>query len=305
MSRSNNVNIQNPATRRFRWSGKHGVVTYYDKEAGEPREDGTPSGATFDAPLPFRFLVLENMSMIGGGEKRNKIWTPYWSNQVIAKELHHSVFTVRSSHGVEHVGSYKECKESVKGSKFVTMLYIGWMNGSEMEIGTLEIAGGCLSAWIDFVKKVDLFDGGFVITGATEEQNGDTIYFVPVFERLQVPEKLDEAAKALDKQLLSPYLAAYAANNTLDAMVEADAETDVHGQIEDSVNDWTGPAQPATREAFVAQAVAAATAPAPEPSPETPPAPKGRAKAKAAGAAPVVDDTPPFFTEPGDDDPWG
>ena len=63
MSRSNNVELKNPATRFFEWKGETGGFRYYDKEIDN--EDGT-KGARVQVSLPFYFLVLDTLATVKG-----------------------------------------------------------------------------------------------------------------------------------------------------------------------------------------------------------------------------------------------
>ena len=57
MSRSNpSVNAPNPAARWYEWNGETGTVRYYDKEAKK----------NIDVPLPFTFLLLDELACVKG-----------------------------------------------------------------------------------------------------------------------------------------------------------------------------------------------------------------------------------------------
>jgi hypothetical protein len=292
VGRSNNTEVFNPAVRHFRWSGDEGNVNFWEKEAGDLKDDGTHTGQKVIVDLPFRFLILENMSTIRGGRDEGDHFLRYYSNEVDHRALNKSTFVVRSKNGIEATGSYQEVKQ-LTGAKFVTSLYIGFMgDDKQMQIGTLEIKGAALTAWIDATKGVNnIFEDGFAITGAVAKKKGKTNYFAPTFERVTVPEAVDKAACDLHEHVLLPYLKAYADKSPITMEdVHPNGATDVQSAIEDSLNDW-GPPPVETKAAFVAEAMAAS-----EPAPK-----KGKAKAAAASA----DDAPPFVTEVGDDDPWG
>jgi hypothetical protein len=69
MSRSNPT-LTNPANRRFEWAGGAGELRYYDRETKE----------TIVQPLPFRFMVLDQLNTMAGFSKSDK--SSIWANEV-------------------------------------------------------------------------------------------------------------------------------------------------------------------------------------------------------------------------------
>lgn len=259
------------------------------------------SGIEVVVPLPFRFVILENTSKICGGRDEGSNWLPYRSNWVLDKDLKkNAVFTVRSKHGVEITGSYDEVRK-LTGTKFMTSLFIAYMDEGEMKIGSLEIAGSSLSSWIDLCKGVrNIYEGGFAITGSTKKKKGSNEYLAPIFERASVPVSIDEKACALHANVLMPYITAYLTQSAVD-VVQAEAIQHDAATIDDD-DDWSGPTVDA-KAAFVKSAMDAQAVVDPETEAEAiTPAPKAKGKAKAATAESAE---PAFVTEPQDSDPWG
>ncbi len=206
MSRSEPVeHLQNPATRFFEIKGD-GKIYYYDKETKE----------NVNVKTPFRFLVLDEVSQVGGGVKdRSGEYKGFWSNAV---KDNNDKFVVRSGHNghtqIVAEGTWAEVKASLTGAKYIKGLYIGYYNDDkELSIGYLKLKGASLSAWFEFNKdrrRVDV--GAFTVKGRSEElQNGSTTYYEPVFDWTdKVKDETEDAAIALDVELqayLKPYLA--------------------------------------------------------------------------------------------------
>lgn len=205
MSRSNQTDLINPATRYFEWSGKTGTVSYYDKVKEE----------RVKVKLPFKFLILDRVSAITGGIKKDGKYEGFWSNAV--KNLKTQPFTVRSKAGTIAQGFYSNIKDT-RGVKFMTGLYIAYYDDDKsLQIGYLKIKGAALNAWINFTKShKNIYEGAFAIKGRSDElTNGDTVYFEPVFEYINnVSDESDEKAKELDLHL-QEYLTLYFAQQGL------------------------------------------------------------------------------------------
>jgi hypothetical protein len=203
MSRSKPSTTNSPATRFFEWSAKTGELHYYDKEVKE----------NVAVKLPFSFLILDEVSQVGGGTKVGGKYEGYWSNAV--KDLNTQIITVKSKQGIVAQGLYADLKNR-KGLHYVKGLYIAFYDEDKtLQIGYLKIKGSALGAWFDFTKSHrDLYQGAFAIKGKSDPidgENGD--YYTPVFvHKADVSEESDEAAKALDA-IVQEYLAAYFAHN--------------------------------------------------------------------------------------------
>ncbi len=139
MSRSNQTELINPATRFMEWSGGEGVIRYFDKTLGE-------KGENVEVPLPFKFLVLDKVAQITGGIDRDGTYTGFWSNAV--RNTKTQKLVVRSKAGVEAQGLYEDIK-NYPGAKFMTGLYIAYYDEDKvLQIGYLKIKGAALTAWM-------------------------------------------------------------------------------------------------------------------------------------------------------------
>lgn len=207
MSRSQPTGAASPATRFFEWSAEKGQLQYYDKQA----EGNVP------VKLPFSYLILDEVSQVGGGAKVNGKYEGYWSNAV--KNLNTQIITVKSRNGVVAQGLYADLKER-KGLSYIKGLYIAFYGeNNDLQIGYLKLKGSSLGAWFDFTKSHrDIYKGAFTIKGKSEPiagQNGD--YYHPVFaHKLDVSAEADAEAIELDKQLQEYFKSYFAQSGTID-----------------------------------------------------------------------------------------
>lgn len=206
MSRSAPSTASSPAARYFDWAAEKGELQYYDKEKKE----------NVTVKLPFSFLVLDEVSQVGGGVKVNGKFEGYWSNAV--KNLNTQIITVRSKGGIVAQGLYATLKER-KGLHYVKGLYIAFYDeNKQLQIGFIKFKGSSLGAWFEFAKTVrDICKGAFTIKSRSEVIHGDKgDYYTPEFShKLDISEESDAAAVELDVQL-QEYLAAYFAHKGTD-----------------------------------------------------------------------------------------
>jgi hypothetical protein len=220
MSRSNpNANAPNPATRWFEWSGETGSVRYYDKDLKE----------NIICPLPFTFLLLDELSSVRGWHEASK--SGITSNQV--RDTREELLVVRAfKGGTLAEGLYNAIKDRIKvaGGKFVTNCYLGFKHGDKLVMGCLQFKGAALGAWMEFRKnhRSELFTKAVTITGATEGKKGRIVYKMPTFALKDLAPSTNSEAIGLDRQLQA-YLAEYLSRATHDRVDETvDAPLDEH-----------------------------------------------------------------------------
>lgn len=197
MSRSNNTSTINPTTRWFEWSGSTGQLKYYDRDKGE----------NIFIELPFRFLVLDQLSTVTGYSDETQ--SGIWANEV--RDLRLEPLTVRTKQGTIGTGLYDTVK-SLKGVRFTKSIYIAYYGDEgELLIGNLKATGASLSAWIEFSRGKNVYDGAVSLTKSVQAKKGATKYFIPVFEVVdKITEDTNSKAVELDKKLqryLNEYLA--------------------------------------------------------------------------------------------------
>lgn len=202
MSRSNNTQSTNPATRFFEWSGSEGKLKYYDKEKKE----------NIFVDIPFTFLVLDQLSTVTGWSDDTQ--SGIWANEV--RDLRNDDITVKTKMGVLARGPYQSIK-GLNGVRFTKSIYIAYYDDKKkLQIGNLKAIGACLSAWIEYSRGRDVYKGAVVLKSAEPMKKGATKYFTPVFETNdKVTEATDKSAKALDEQL-QEYLRDYFADQYVD-----------------------------------------------------------------------------------------
>lgn len=205
MSRSNRTDLPNPAKRFFEWSPQKGILQYYDKEAKE----------NVTVKTPFSFMVLDEVSQIGGGTKRNGVFEGFWSNAV--KNLQTQELIVKSKAGIEGRGLYADLKDK-KGFNFVKGLYIAYHEGDDLTIGYIKFKGSSLGAWFDYTKThKDIYAGAITIQGPSDVIKGEQgDYYLPVFvHKPTVTDESEAAAQDLDREL-QEFLARYFAQQGIE-----------------------------------------------------------------------------------------
>lgn len=200
MSRSAPIasNEPNPATRFWEWSGKNGIVEYYDKEKKEK----------VAGPTAFTFLLLDALSCVKGWSDLHQ--AGIFSNEV--KDTRTDAMTVRPFKcPIIAEGLYADIKDKVKaaGGHYVANLYIGVKQGA-LEIQALQFKGAALGAWMEFQKenKQAIYDKAICIEGSKTGKKGSVTFKTPVFKLKELTAETNEEAKALDTKLQA-YLSAY------------------------------------------------------------------------------------------------
>lgn len=216
MSRSNPAPTS-PARKFFAWAGSTGVLQHYDKE----------TKTRIDAKLPFSFMVLDELTTIGGFSDSDK--SGIWSNEVRTVE---DPLIVRTSAGILATGNYNDLKDQLKarGGKYARSVYIAYQepDGESFEwaIGNIKLTGAALGGWFDFHRIVDVNKGGVRITGAYEDKKGSNTFQVPVFEHVDMTPADEEVAIELDHQLQA-YLTSYLKTKQVDALSAEAADADI------------------------------------------------------------------------------
>lgn len=229
MSRSNpHANAPNPAVRWFEWNGEHGKVRYYDKEAKQ----------NVDVPLPFKFLLLDELASVRGWHDASE--SGIYSNEV--RDTRTDTFVVKSFKGGSLAeGLYKDIKDSInaKGGQFVANCYIAFKDDDGLAIGSLRFKGAALGSWMEFRKahRSSLYSMAIDITGFTEGKKGRIVFRMPTFDPRDVSPETNTIAMELDKELQG-WLVGYFSRRTNDQSEPAEddstsddlQDTDTHSQ---------------------------------------------------------------------------
>jgi len=207
MSRSNpHVNAPNPAVRWFEWNGEKGVVRHYDKTAKE----------NVDVPLPFKFLLLDELASVRGWHDASE--SGIYSNEV--RDTRTEMMVVKSfKGGLLADGLYKDIKDRVNtlGGQYVANCYIAFKDETGLSIGSLRFKGAALGAWMEFRKanRAALFSKAIDITGFTEGKKGRIVFRTPTFATREVSDDTNDIAQELDKELQA-WLTGYFGRRTTD-----------------------------------------------------------------------------------------
>lgn len=209
MSRSNPVDLlTNPASKFYKWDSDNACFSYFDKTLGEKDASGKTKGENVLVPLPFNFLVLDQLSCVRGfNEPQQK---SYYSNEV--RNLSADIITVKSKNTVEKSGLYADVK-TLLGAKFCQSVYIGFKNAAKkLEIQNIQLTGAALNAWIEFLKTNKINEIAVSVASSVKKKKGRNEYNEPVFKALKITDAVNAEAIELDKQL-QEYLTVYLAKN--------------------------------------------------------------------------------------------
>ena len=188
MSISNSDSIPNPSQKWIKF--KKGKFVYWDKE----------KEAEIEIPRPFTFVVLDQLATITG-------WHDPSESGIVSNEVHSTQFeelTVRTYKGESLAkGLYGEIKDNIKasGGRYTTSIY-ALLND---ELVNFKFAGASLSEWISNKPKSHFIK----IEKVKSEKKGDVEYFVPILGAGEETEEMLACAKAVDAEVLQPYLDQY------------------------------------------------------------------------------------------------
>lgn len=188
MSRSNPT-LTNPAKRKFQWSGSKGELSWYDKETQQNRT----------VPLPFEFLVLDELAMITGYNAKDQ--DGFWSNEV--RNISKDQLFVRTKRGPFEAGLYQHLTQTrALGGKYTKSIYIAFKLDGTWEIGNIKATGSSLSAWIEFSKKYIVENGKVTMErGEAQQTPMGQVYYPPKFTWDHSDQADDQQALYLDKML--------------------------------------------------------------------------------------------------------
>lgn len=228
MSRSNNIDIPNPANRFYQWDGSKGGFSYWDKQKEE----------RVRVELPFRFIVLDCLSTIKGWSDADQ--SGYWSNEV--RNIAEDTLTVRTKKGQVAKGPYREIKANPRcsGAKYCQSVYIADRQDGELVVANMQLTGAALSSWIEFRKKhKDIYKGGIRVATTAEGKKGAVTYLMPVFEPMEITSESDATAVELDKELQN-FLDAYLKRKKNEIAETHSVEDTVPEDYEPPVDEDTG-----------------------------------------------------------------
>jgi hypothetical protein len=204
----------NPATKFIDWKSNEKCFSYYDKE----------TSSNIQIPLPFKFLVLDEMHCIKGWNDATQ--SAIFSNEV--KFIGTETMVVKPFKGNEIAkGLYKDIKEKVKasGGHYVKSIYIMLEDGT---LANLQLKGSSVQAWGEFTQKTRsrLADEWIEVKTAKDGKKGAIKFSIPEFTFLRSIN--DEEANQADEvfNTLEAYLKTYLAKAEVPIVedIEVDAE---------------------------------------------------------------------------------
>lgn len=209
MSKSN-PRLENPCKKFIDFKSDKGMFFFYDKDLEQQIE----------IPIPFYFVVLDELSTISGYNKKNDCG-------IYSNEVHRTmdeILKVKTFKGGESItGLYNDIKDNIKalGGKYTKSVYALLIKGEkETELVNFKFKGAAFSAWLD--KKVNSDNSVVGIVDLTEEKNGNTTYQVPVFKAFKLSSELNQQAVETDKEL-QKYLKEYKAQQPEKEIAKAEA----------------------------------------------------------------------------------
>jgi len=202
----------NPSQKFIEWKSNDKCFSFYDRE----------NATNVLIPLPFRFLVLDELHTIKG-------WNDASSSQINSNEvkwISKDLMTVKPFKGNEIAkGLYKDIKEKVKsaGGHYVKSVYCMLQDGS---IANLQLKGAACQSYGDFTAKTRsrLSDEWVEVSKAVEGKKGAVKYTTPEFkfEKCLSDSEADLADEAFNT--LEAYLKTYLTKSEPVEMVEEEVE---------------------------------------------------------------------------------
>ena len=236
MSRSNPTENQpHPCTRWFEWSGESGTLAYYDKVKEEKINIGSK----------FKFILLDSLAVVKGWHDPSE--SGITSNEVRDTKAERMVVKAFKG-GILAEGFYASIRDRVKsvGGHFTSNLYIAFKGEQGLQLGSLQLKGAALNAWVDFSKdnRAVLYKKAITITGFEEGKKGKITSRVPVFKSVELAPESDAEAGKIDKDILQPYLAGYFKRTRIDQVSAPAAAEPPQGDDEPPVSEPGPEAQP-------------------------------------------------------------
>jgi hypothetical protein len=232
MSRSNPTEtLVNPSSKFYSWDSDNACFKYFDKSLGEKDSQGKAKGQNVLVPLPFNFIVLDQLACVRGyNEPQQK---SYYSNEV--RNITNDIVTVKSGKGnIEKSGTYEQVK-TLLGAKYCQSVYIGFKNAQKkLEIQNIQLTGAALNAFIDFVKTVKIYEIAVSVNKSVKKKKGRNEYNEPIFTAMKISDAVSQEAIELDKELQA-YLTAYLARNASSTPQPANTSTQASEQPKSTV----------------------------------------------------------------------
>jgi len=188
--------LENPCKKFIDFKSDKGQFFFYDKEKEK----------VIEVPVPFYFVVLDELATISGYNKKNDCGI--YSNEVHKTTT--EILRVKTFKGSESIiGLYNDIKDNIKalGGKYTKSVYAMMIHEDKStELVNFKFKGAAFSAWLD--KKVNIDNSICAVVDFTEEKNGTTTYKVPIFKSFKMTDEIKGEAILMDT-VLQAYLEEY------------------------------------------------------------------------------------------------
>ena len=209
----------NPSSKFIDWKSNEKCFSYFDKAIAESLKGSDieviKEKANIKIPLPFKFLVLDELSFVKG-------WSDSLSGNIISNEvkfISKETITARCYHknvkgdnvNTEIAkGLYKDIKDQIvtAGAKYHKSIYVMLEDGS---LANIKLKGACVGKWADFTQrsKSRLPEEWVIVKNAKDDKKGAVKFSTPefTFERTLSDSENEQADECFDT--LEAYLKAY------------------------------------------------------------------------------------------------
>ncbi len=185
------VPASNPAKKFIEWRSNDKCFSYYDKDIAESLKGSDAEvikeKANVQIPLPFKFLVLDELSFVKG-------WSDALTGNIISNEVkfiskepltakcYHKNVKGESVTTEIAKGLYKDIKDQIvaAGAKYHKSIYVMLEDGS---LANIKFKGACVGKWADFTQKTKgrLADEWIVVAKAEDGKKGAVKFSTPGF----------------------------------------------------------------------------------------------------------------------------
>ncbi|MES2395843.1 MAG: hypothetical protein V4549_07565 [Bacteroidota bacterium] len=235
MSRSNPTAdpILNPSKRWFQWDSTTKGFKYYDKDLPNPK-DASKKGANVMVPIPFKFVVLDVLTTVGGFSDKAK--GSFYGNEVrnFMGATKTEIMEVKLKGETVLKGSWDSIKQQAEAmdAKFANSIYIGYFDeNKQMQLGNIKLFGSSIGAWIEVVNAVTksgkkISDCAFKVATTNPGKKGAVEWNEPVFELITVKPETDAKAMELDTELQA-FLKSYFSRTSTGAPIGEEAASEI------------------------------------------------------------------------------
>jgi len=222
--------MMNPCKRWFQWDSTTKGFKYFDKEAVNTK-DASKKGQNIFVPLPFKFVVLDVLTTVGGYSDKAK--GSFYGNEVpnYMGSTKSEILHVKCKGETVLSGTWDSIKQKAEAMdcKFANSIYIGYFDeNKQMQLGNIKLFRSSIGAWTNAVSDVTkagkkISDCAFKVIATKHGKKGSVEWNEPVFELITI--KADTEAKAIELDTeLQTYLKSYFSKSGAPTGAEATAE---------------------------------------------------------------------------------